>query len=165
MERSDATGRWQPQPKMACGRTLRGIAWRVSFLPFPHFAVVDHDFIRVASVRNAPRLALSGVGTRGRTTSEGPVALQARRVVDPQLPEVKAAPVQIQQVLLNLIINALDAVEGLSPAERRIIISTCSDKGDVAEVTVRDFGTGLPKDRPTKSSITSFQPNRRNGNG
>src|SRR6266545_4149373 len=70
--------------------------------------------------------------------------------LDPQLPEVKAAPVQIQQVLLNLIINALDAVEGLSPAERRIIISTCSDKGDVAEVTVRDFGTGLPKDRPDK---------------
>jgi PAS domain S-box-containing protein len=70
--------------------------------------------------------------------------------LDSQLPQVKAAPVQIQQVLLNLIINALDALEGLPPADRRIIISTRSDKGDVAEVTVRDFGTGLPKDRPDK---------------
>jgi PAS domain S-box-containing protein len=70
--------------------------------------------------------------------------------LDPQLPQVNAALVQIQQVLLNLIINALDAVEGLPPAERRIIISTRSDKGDVAEVSVRDFGVGLPKDRPDK---------------
>jgi len=70
--------------------------------------------------------------------------------LDPQLPQVNAAPVQIQQILLNLIMNALDASEGLKPAERRIIISTRSDKGDVAEVTVRDFGVGLPKDRPDK---------------
>src|SRR5260370_18198420 len=38
----------------------------------------------------------------------------------------------------------------LPPAERRVIVSTRSDKGDVAEFTVRDFGTGLPKDRPDK---------------
>ena len=65
---------------------------------------------------------------------------------DSRLPDVEAAPVQIQQVLLNLIINALDAVEALPPAERRIIISTRSLKGESAEVSVRDFGTGLPAD-------------------
>jgi PAS domain S-box-containing protein len=70
--------------------------------------------------------------------------------LDPQLPQVSATLVQIQQVLLNLIMNALDAMEGLPPAERRIVISTRSDRGDVAEVSVRDFGTGLPKDRPDK---------------
>src|SRR6266480_342776 len=70
--------------------------------------------------------------------------------LDPHLPQVNAALVQIQQVLLNLIINALDAVEQLPPAERRIIVSTRSDKGDVAEISVRDFGVGLPKDRPDK---------------
>jgi PAS domain S-box-containing protein len=70
--------------------------------------------------------------------------------LDSQLPQVNAALVQIQQILLNLIMNALDASEGLKPGERRIIISTRSEKGDVAEVTVRDFGIGLPKDRPDK---------------
>src|SRR6266478_5473661 len=69
---------------------------------------------------------------------------------DSRLPDVEAAPVQIQQVLLNLIINALDAVEALPPAARRIIISTRSLKGESAEVSVRDFGTGLPADRPEK---------------
>jgi signal transduction histidine kinase len=53
-------------------------------------------------------------------------------------------------VFLNLIINALDAMEQLPPSERRIIISTRSDKGDMAEVSVRDFGIGLPTDRPDK---------------
>jgi signal transduction histidine kinase/GAF domain-containing protein len=70
--------------------------------------------------------------------------------LEPQLPQVSATLVQIQQVLLNLIMNALDAMEGLPPAERRIIIRTRSDKGDVAEISVRDFGTGLPKDQPDK---------------
>jgi len=70
--------------------------------------------------------------------------------LDPQLPQVNAAPVQIQQILLNLIMNALDASEGLKPGERRINIKTRSDQGDIAEVTVRDFGVGLPQDRPDK---------------
>jgi PAS domain S-box-containing protein len=70
--------------------------------------------------------------------------------MDHSLPQVEAVPVQIQQVLLNLIMNALDAVESRPPAERRIIISTRSLNGESAEVSVRDFGTGLPKDRPDK---------------
>src|SRR5712675_741615 len=70
--------------------------------------------------------------------------------MDHNLPQVEAAPVQIQQVLLNLIMNALDAVEALPPGERRIIVTTRSLSGDSAEVSVRDFGTGLPKDRPQK---------------
>ena len=70
--------------------------------------------------------------------------------MDHSLPRVEAVPVQIQQVLLNLIMNALDAVESRPPAERHIIISTRSLNGESAEVSVRDFGTGLPKDRPDK---------------
>jgi signal transduction histidine kinase len=70
--------------------------------------------------------------------------------LDPQLPQVNATLVQIQQVLLNLIMNALDAMEGLPPLERRIIIITRADKDDVAEVSVRDFGMGLPEDQPDK---------------
>jgi two-component system, LuxR family, sensor kinase FixL len=70
--------------------------------------------------------------------------------MDHNLPQVEVAPVQIQQVLLNLIMNALDAVEALPPAERRIIVTTRSLSGDSAEVAVRDFGAGLPKDRPEK---------------
>ena len=70
--------------------------------------------------------------------------------LDHNLPPVEAAPVQMQQVLLNLIMNALDAVDSLPPSQRRIIISTRSELGLTAEVSVRDFGYGLPKDCPEK---------------
>ncbi len=70
--------------------------------------------------------------------------------MDRSLPEVEAAPIQIQQVLINLIMNALDAVESRLPAHRRIIISTRAGEDEMAEVSVRDFGVGLPKDRPAK---------------
>ena len=69
--------------------------------------------------------------------------------LDHNVPQVGAVPVQIQQVLINLIMNALDAVGSLPASERRIIIRTRSDKGS-AEVSIRDFGPGLPKDRPER---------------
>ena len=70
--------------------------------------------------------------------------------LDDDLPQIEGTPVQIQQVLLNLIMNALDALEPLPPSARRMIISTGSDHGDAVEVRVRDFGTGLPKDGAEK---------------
>jgi len=70
--------------------------------------------------------------------------------LDAQLPQVDGTLVQIQQVLLNLIMNALDAMEGLPPAERHFRRRTHWYRGDVVEVRVRDFGTGLPKDQPDK---------------
>jgi PAS domain S-box-containing protein len=84
--------------------------------------------------------------------------------LDNNLPAVAAAPVQMQQVLLNLIMNALDAVEAFPPAQRRIVISTRSDKGMTAEVDVRDFGTGLPNDRPDKV-FDHFFSTKQNGMG
>jgi C4-dicarboxylate-specific signal transduction histidine kinase len=70
--------------------------------------------------------------------------------LDENLPLVNAAPVQIQQVLLNLIMNALDAVEKQLPEQRRIVVSTRSLRREAAEVSVRDFGTGLPQGAPDK---------------
>jgi len=70
--------------------------------------------------------------------------------LDPDLADVNAATVQVQQVLLNLIINAMDAMESLPSSERKIIITSRSAKDGNVEVSVRDFGTGLPKDQPDK---------------
>src|SRR5262249_41749296 len=47
--------------------------------------------------------------------------------LDPHVPGVNGTLVQIQQVLLNLIVNALDALEPLPAAERRGIISSRFD--------------------------------------
>ena len=51
--------------------------------------------------------------------------------------------VLLQQVLVNLVMNAMDAMADTPPARRRITISTEVRAADV-EVSVRDTGTGLP---------------------
>lgn len=73
-----------------------------------------------------------------------------RTEFEENLPPVEATPVQIQQVLLNLIMNALDALEFQVRPSRRLIISTRSTGGNTAEVSVRDFGAGLPRDGAEK---------------
>ena len=61
--------------------------------------------------------------------------------LDPDVPPVRGDPVQLQQVVMNLTLNALDAVSA-SPSEREAAISTARNNGDV-EVRVSDTGPGL----------------------
>lgn len=63
----------------------------------------------------------------------------------PGLPAVRGDRVQLQQVILNLIMNACDAMAGDPPAERRLTVSTSlEDEGNI-RVSVEDQGTGLPE--------------------
>ena len=51
--------------------------------------------------------------------------------------------VLLQQVLVNLMVNAMDAMAETPPARRRVTIST-EVSGGAVDVSVRDAGTGLP---------------------
>jgi two-component system, LuxR family, sensor kinase FixL len=84
--------------------------------------------------------------------------------LDPELPLVEADLVQLQQVLLNLVVNALDAMRETSATERRMIIrSECEPDGRV-RVSVRDFGTGLPANEPQRI-FEQFFSTKREGMG
>jgi C4-dicarboxylate-specific signal transduction histidine kinase len=61
--------------------------------------------------------------------------------LDPNVPAIRGDPVQLQQVLINLTLNALDAVSA-STSDREAAISTATRDGDV-EVRVSDTGPGL----------------------
>jgi signal transduction histidine kinase len=80
--------------------------------------------------------------------------------LDPNLPSVLADPIRIQQVLINLVMNAIEAMEEMPVAQRRVIISTESKNARV-EVAVRDFGTGLPTEVPEQifAHFFSTKPN------
>jgi len=67
----------------------------------------------------------------------------------PNLPVVDADPVNLQQVLLNLLMNSIEAMQPKPAAERRILISTRCEADSVV-TSVRDYGDGLPKDNPDK---------------
>lgn len=70
-------------------------------------------------------------------------AADAKLIVELESPEltVQAGPVRLQQVLVNIVSNAADAVEGLT--EREILLTARSLDGRVV-IEVRDRGPGVP---------------------
>jgi PAS domain S-box-containing protein len=65
--------------------------------------------------------------------------------LSPAVGVIQADPVHLQQLLLNLIMNALEAMQHTPVANRRILISSSSADAWV-EVSVRDHGAGLPSE-------------------
>jgi PAS domain S-box-containing protein len=58
------------------------------------------------------------------------------------LPRVPGDRIQLQQVILNLIMNAIDAMSS-SLWQRELVVATTKDESNGVLVTVRDSGTGL----------------------
>jgi signal transduction histidine kinase len=59
------------------------------------------------------------------------------------LPPVLGDRVQLQQVLLNLMINGVEAMSGIEDRPRELVVATYLDQADQVCVTVQDTGTGL----------------------
>jgi signal transduction histidine kinase len=69
------------------------------------------------------------------------------------LPHVRGDRVQIQQVLLNLILNGMDALHGTRLEDRRVSVTARADvaKGaPIIEIAVGDAGHGIPPDKLTR---------------
>jgi C4-dicarboxylate-specific signal transduction histidine kinase len=67
------------------------------------------------------------------------------------LPDIEADPVQIQQVMLNLIRNAVDAMQDTAPADREIFIRAKLTAPHELRFEVKDHGCGI--DAETAESI------------
>jgi PAS domain S-box-containing protein len=80
------------------------------------------------------------------------------------LPAVRADRVHLQQVLLNLLINGMDAMQDMPDRERRITVRTRSDGGRSVEVSVSDTGRGIPAEGLGKV-FESFYTTKEHGMG
>jgi len=63
------------------------------------------------------------------------------------LPQVFGDPVHLQQVLLNLIVNGMDALDGANPADRRVSVTAALNGSKTIEIAVSDSGRGIPADK------------------
>jgi len=63
--------------------------------------------------------------------------------LDTNLPMVEADPIQIQQVLINLVVNAFEAMPETPVSTREVEINTQQNADGAVRVSVRDYGVGI----------------------
>ncbi|MDI3561138.1 sensor histidine kinase [Bradyrhizobium sp. Arg816] len=78
--------------------------------------------------------------TRGEVVKNG-ISVQSHLVDD--LPLIQGDRVQLQQVIMNLIINAVEALSSVSDGARELVITTGKGEPGGVLVVVRDSGPGL----------------------
>ena len=72
----------------------------------------------------------------------------------PDAPKILGDRVQLQQVMLNLLLNAFQAMKDSPVSERRVTLRSRYDKGNTMIIAVHDGGVGLKEDQIEKM----FQP-------
>jgi PAS domain S-box-containing protein len=106
-------------------------------------------FARKAAPQTA-RLALNDVIAEVLALVDGElrrhgVALHTDLAAD--LPPVRADRVQLQQVLLNLLLNGIEAMRGVTERPRALVVRSRKDGAEGVLVAVQDAGTGIaPQD-------------------
>lgn len=71
---------------------------------------------------------------------------QLETSLETNLPAILGEPVQLQQVLLNLVMNAFDAMQDTPPSRRKVFIATQSNGDGTVRASVRDYGVGISED-------------------
>ena len=87
-----------------------------------------------------------------------------RRLAATGLPAVSGDPIQLQQIVLNLLVNATEALEGVERAEREITIVTGHPGPALVELAVRDTGIGT-KDMDLERMFETFVTTKSGGLG
>jgi signal transduction histidine kinase len=80
------------------------------------------------------------------------------------LPPVRGDRVQLQQVILNLLLNACEAMRDVDDRPRRLVISTEREEGDGVRLRVRDAGVGF-EPRDLKRLFEAFYTTKIDGMG
>ena len=110
-------------------------------------------------INEAIREVLALAGDEMRRNS---VALRTEFAHD--LAPVLGDRVQLQQVVLNLVLNGVQAMSAIGQRRRELIIRTQNDEADQVRVTVQDTGTGLDP-QSTERIFDAFYTTKKEGMG
>ena len=101
---------------------VRGGAWRRAFVEVGPLIDAAVSLARIEAIQNE-------------------VEIEAR--IDPDLPPVLADHIQIEQVLLNLLRNAIDAIAAADSPKRLIVVEAHCKSGHTVQISVADSGPGV----------------------
>jgi signal transduction histidine kinase/ABC-type uncharacterized transport system substrate-binding protein len=73
--------------------------------------------------------------------------VQLDKDIEPGIPRVLGDRIHLQQVLLNLIVNAIDALTELGGVDRTVRVSACLIEPATVEIRVCDNGPGIPEEK------------------
>jgi len=95
--------------------------------------------------------------------------LESRRIaVETDLPDglpaVVGSPPQLQQVLLNVVTNAVEAMDHVAERERRLRVTSRPHESDSVLITVEDSGAGIDP-RDAKQIFEPFYTTKQHGMG
>jgi PAS domain S-box-containing protein len=88
----------------------------------------------------------------------------ARAELDPNLPPVMADRVQVQQVVLNLVMNGIDAMRGVKDRARVLRVKSAATPAAAVAVTVEDTGIGFGDNDP-ENVFETFYTTKEDGMG
>jgi len=141
-EATDIAYLMEEVPKSIC-QTLQGVASVAKIVR------AMKDFSHPGSGEKTPADLNHGIeSTVTVARNEWKYVADLDLVLDPQLPLVPCLPGEINQVVLNLVINAAHAIGDVvgdgAGGKGRILVST-RRQGDWAVIRVQDTGTGIPE--------------------
>jgi PAS domain S-box-containing protein len=79
-----------------------------------------------------------------------------------ELPAVNASRIELQQVLINLVLNALDAIRGVAGVAGVVLLTTCED--GAVQLIVKDDGPGISPEMEARL-FEPFATSKENGLG
>ncbi|TCP36040.1 ATP-binding protein [Sphingomonas sp. BK235] len=106
--------------------------------------------IRVMASKHVPQPAALSINEIVETSLRfvGHDALEKgvaiRPALDPDLPHVMGDRVQLQQVAVNLVVNAMQAIDHGRSRRREVLVSTVLREDGRVQLTVQDTGPGIP---------------------
>ncbi|QFY59897.1 PAS domain S-box protein [Rhizobium grahamii] len=107
-------------------------------------------------------IAREVIALSARDMREKLIVLEAR--LAPELPPITGDRIQLQQVILNMVLNGIEAMAETEERPRRLLVRTALASEDMITLSISDAGVGIAPDAPEKM-FEPFFTTKRNGMG